>query len=91
MLLFLDLSERVTLLLVTLILHLSLSAASYLSTSVCVLRVVLLGSLIRVVVRIVKNDVWRKAFDDPLVEKTILGSQSLQRIPLQATSDEVNE
>ena len=53
-------------------------------------RVVIFAG-VRIVVRVVQDDVWWQTFDNPFVLKTFIGGQSLFWIPFETATDEIDE
>jgi hypothetical protein len=61
---------------------------------ICILswaRRIVITSLIWVVMWIVQNYIWRKAFDNPFVLESFIGCQTLLWIPLQASTYEIDK
>jgi len=51
----------------------------------------MVASLVRVILRVVEDDVRRKTFDNPLMLESFVRGHSLFWIPFKASADEVDE
>jgi hypothetical protein len=53
--------------------------------------VVLILPRVRIVMRVVKNYIWRQTLYNPFVLEALIWRQSFLRVPLEASSNKINE